>query len=576
MLTELIFVPAFIMIAGAIILAVLPQVFRSAFFLFVTAAALASVWAVPEGAALTASVMNFDLILFEIDQLSRGFVTIFAIAAFAGGIYAFHIKETGQQVSALLYAGSAMGVTCAGDYFTLFIFWEIMAVASAYLVWAARTRESEAAGMRYLLFHLLGGGLLLAGILLHLNAGGSLYIEKLFPGTEIASLFMLSGVFVNVAMPPLHAWLSDAYPKASITGAVFLSAFTTKTAVYVLIRIFPGWEILIPLGMMMAFYGIIYAIITNDMRSILAYHIISQLGFMVIAVGIGTELSLNAAAAHAFSNIINKSLLFMGAGAILYTTGTAKLSDLGGLYPKLKTVFILYMVGALSISGAPLFAGFMTKGMVLKACSSDQLYIYMILLMLTTVGTFLSVGLKLPFFAWFSEKKEISTVKLPVNMIAGMGFLAFFALLYGLSYAALQLKLPYEMSYNPYTAHQLFEVSQILIFAFIAFWIMRKLLKPKPYITIDLDWFYRKPANIFRAVFIHFVNNFFDRAQDLSYVAARKLALMSKNPVRYFVRDESDDLTYSADRYRPDTQTIMFWILLSFVLIALAGILLIR
>ena len=248
---EATFPPALIMLAGALLLPLLPRSFRSTFSLLAPLLALALVWLAPSGTHLTMELMDYQLVVYKVDRLSRIFGVIFALITFIGCLFAFHIKETGQQTAALLYATGALGVTFAGDFITMFVFGELMAVASTYLIWARGTRESARAGMRYLFMHLFGGGLLLAGILIHTQETGSIVIEQLTSQSSLSSWLILAGVALDAAVIPLHAWLPDAYPKATVTGAVFLSALTTKTAVYVLLRIFPGWEILIALGVLM-------------------------------------------------------------------------------------------------------------------------------------------------------------------------------------------------------------------------------------------------------------------------------------------------------------------------------------
>ena len=351
MINSIVIPPALVMLIGAFVIPFLAKRLRSAAFMAFTLLSLLLVWTLPEGTLLTARVMNFDLVLVKVDALSRVFGIIFAFIAFAASLYAYHVRETAQHCAALIYAGCAIGVTFAGDLFSLFMFWELMAVASTYLIWARRNKEARKAGFRYLIFHVFGGGILFMGILLHYSAKGSLVVTKLSPDGSISSWLILLGFIINAAVPPLHAWLADAYPKATVTGAVFLSAFTTKTAVYVLIRFFPGWEILLVLGTIMTIYGVIFAILANDIRGILAYHIISQVGYMVAGVGIGTEMALNGSSAHAFSHILYKALLFMGAGTVIYATGKSKLTDLGGLHRSLKPVLFLYMIAAFSISG---------------------------------------------------------------------------------------------------------------------------------------------------------------------------------------------------------------------------------
>ncbi|MCK4835844.1 MAG: Na(+)/H(+) antiporter subunit D [Candidatus Aminicenantes bacterium] len=575
MLNEWVLPPAFFMIAGAFLLPFLTKKVRPFAFLFVTFITLFYILSIPEGANFKVQLMDYNLTLFKVDSLSRIFGIIFAFIAFAGGIYSFHIKETGQQVAALFYAGSAIGVTFAGDFFSLFIYWEIMAVASTYLIWARGTRESQKAGMRYLLYHVLGGGILFAGILLHISKPGAnlLITGKLSP-ESLSSWLILLGVVINAAVPPLHAWLSDAYPKATVTGAVFLSAFTTKTAVYVLLRLFPGWEILLIFGTIMTVYGVIFAILSNDIRGILAYHIISQVGYMVAGVGIGTYMSLDGSAAHAFSHILYKALLFMGAGMVLHTTGRSKLTQLGGLYHAMPRTFWLYMVAAFSISGFPLFNGFISKSMVVAGALEAHHGIAYLFLNLAAVGTFLSVGIKLPYFTWFSKQKDKNPVveKPPKNMHIGMALVAFFCILHGIVPSLLYRYLPtyLEHQWNPFTSHHLVEAVQLLTFTFIAFWIFRKKLQPQATISLDTDWFYRRPARLARKIFVDSVSNTFDRVENMAFVAVDKLVAFGKNP--FILIEKSKDKTYTPDRYRPAIQLLILAILGIFIFLTLLSL----
>jgi multicomponent Na+:H+ antiporter subunit D len=567
--------PAFVMLAGAVILPFLPKKIRSAAFIFFTFCTLYVVWTMPEGSLPTVHLMNYSLILCKVDSLSRVFGIIFAFIATAGGIYAYHIKETGQQCSALLYAGGALGVTFAGDFFTLFIYWEMMAVASTYLIWARRSKESQGAGLRYLLYHVLGGGLLFAGILIHISKTGNIEISRLVQNGDTGSWLILLGVVINAAVPPLHTWLSDAYPKATVTGAVFLSAFTTKTAVYVLARIFPGWEVLLIAGTIMTLYGVIFAVLANDIRGILAYHIISQVGYMVAGVGIGTTMAINGAVSHAFSHILYKALLFMGAGVVLHTTGHSKLTKLGGLGRYQPLTYGLYMVAAFSISGFPLFNGFISKSMTVAAAGEANHGWAMLLMTLAAVGTFLSVGLKLPYFTWSSKEKpeELKPEKPPINMHIGMAVVAFFCILHGIYPTHLYKLLPYPVHWNPFTTHHLVETVQILVFTFVGFWIMRKVLKPKAKIALDLDWFYRKPAKLARKIIVDPWDKSFDWIEEQTIHIARKLTQVAKNPYLPFDKDKKDK-TYTPDRYRPPEQKMIAAVLLLFAIVVLLGLIL--
>lgn len=572
-MTDWMIPPVFYMIAGAMLLPVLPKNIRSASFIIFPLVVLVAILNFPDGYSIKVDFVGYELILIEVDRLNRIFGIIFSLIAVIGGFYSYHFKATAHQCAALLYAGGALGVTFAGDYFTLFIFWELMAVASTYLVWARRTVDAEKAGMRYLLVHLFGGSLLLTGILLHVNNTGSILITSLISDGALSSWLILSGVALNTAIPPLHSWLADAYPKATVTGAVFLSAFTTKSAVLILIKIFAGWEILIFFGVMMALYGVVYAVLANDIREILAYHIISQVGYMVAGVGIGTEMALNGTTAHAFSHILYKALLFMGAGVVLQTTGRSKLTELGGIAKSQPVTLWLYMIGAFSISGFPLFNGFISKSMVVSAAGEAHFDTAMLLLLLASVGTFLHTGLKLPYFTWWSEAKEkIVPSKAPVNMHIGMALAAFFCILFGVYPTLLYNYLPFTVNYKPYTLYHLTESVQILTFTFIAFWMLRSKLAGESLIALDTDWFYRKPARLVQRIFVDSVEFIFNYTDSLAEKLVKGLVLFGRNPLALFNPDEKGR-DYHPDEHRASTQLLTILIIFSFVVFAVISLL---
>jgi multicomponent Na+:H+ antiporter subunit D len=378
-----------------------------------------------------------------------------------------------------------------------------MAFSSVFLVWFRRRPESLAAGYRYLLVHTAGGLVLLAGLVLHYQDVGSLSFVQLDVVNPTLGIYLiLIGFILNAAVPPLHAWLPDAYGEATVSGAVFMCAFTTKTAVYALARGFPGMEILIPLGVAMALYGVVYAVLENDARRLLAYHIISQVGYMVAAVGIGTEMAINGACAHAFAHILYKGLLFMGVGSVLYATGQSKFTELGGLYKKMPLAFVFTLIGGLSISAFPLFSGFVSKSMIVAAGFEDHLYWTAFLLTLASAGTFLHTGLKVPYYIWFgknncSPETWEKASDPPWFMNLAMGIAAFLCILIGVYTPYLYQMLPYPVHYEPYTAYHLAETLQILLFTALGFFLLLKKLTPEPTISLDLDWFYRMGGRIF-------------------------------------------------------------------------------
>jgi multicomponent Na+:H+ antiporter subunit D len=560
--------PVLIMWLGLVLLPFLPREIRPQAFILFPLAALIMILTTPVGTEKSLHLLNYEFVILKVTQLSRAFGIIFALIAFLGGIYSMHMKETGQQVSALIYSGGALGVTFCGDFFTLFIFWELMAVGSTYLIWARRTTASDRAGMRYLLMHLFGGSLLLIGIIIQVHSSGSLLLTSFVPGESLAAWFILAGVALNAAVFPLHAWLPDSYPKATVTGAVFLSAFTTKTAVYVLASLFPGWPILLVLGVVMTLYGVTFAFLANDIREILAYHIMSQVGYMVAGVGIGTELAINGTTAHAFSHILYKALLFMGAGAVLYSAGTSKLHELGALASRMKWVMIFYMVAALSISGAPLFNGFISKAIIVEAAGQSHLYVAKMLLILASVGTFLSVGIKLPYYTWFHTPKKEHTLKpIPKGMMVAMAITSFLCIFYGIFPGFLYVELPYDMVYNPFTIPHLVEVMQILIMTFIAFWIIREKLTPKNKISLDVDWFYRKATPGVRLAVVGGINWIYETCEVKAFDFAHYVARLSRHPIQVLKTLRYPSRDYDQDMDRAPLSTPMFLVLLTTVVV---------
>lgn len=568
MTIELLAIPGVLLVLGAGLLPLVPGKLRSSVFTALTLAALALAAMHPAGYTLTGAIGNYDLVLLEVDSLSRVFGLIIAFAAVFGGAYAFHLKDLGQQIAALLYAAGALGVVYAGDLFTLIIYWELMAVSSTWLIWANRTDAARAAGMRYLVYHVLGGGLLFAGIVLHITQTGSLAIESFEQVYSASNILIFLGVAVNAAFIPLHTWLSDAYPKSTITGVIFLNSFTTKSAVYVLIKMFPGWDILIWMGVLMAIYGVMYAVICKDTREILTYHIISQLGFMIAAIGIGSEMALNGAAALAVSNILNKSLMFMAAGAVLYSTGTSKMYHLGGLYKKLPGVFWLYLVGCLSISGLPLFTGFATKSMAIDAVGYGGYDTAMLLLIFVSIGTFLSVGLKLPYYTWFHKEsydKEIKPV--PFNMYIGMGLAAVASMLIGIYPQSLYVFLPFATDYQPYTIYHFVEIMQICLMTFIVFWWLKDLMKGKLILALDMDWVYRKASPAAYRMFIKSTDSFFGWAEKVVLNTASLSTKVFTNPMTWL--NPFGDKKNDANTYSPGMEVVMSFIMLCFLAFSL-------
>lgn len=481
--------PGLVMIIAGLVLPFCKGHARTAVLLGGPLLALMAVWSLPDGVSLIYGYLGYDLVLVKADALSRVFATIFCIMGFGGGLFALNQGRTTELSAAFVYAGSAVGVTFCGDLISLFIFWEIMAVASTIVVWCGG-EGARKAGIRYASVHFLGGVLLMAGIAGEISATGSIEFTSMVPDTT-ARWLILAGFLINAGAPPLSAWLPDAYPEGSWSGTVFLSAFTTKTAVYVLMRGFPGAEILIFVGLYMIFYGIVYAILENDMRRILAYSIVNQVGFMVCGIGIGTEMALNGAAAHAFAHIIYKALLLMSAGSVLLMTGKRKCTDLGGLFRTMPLTAICGIIGALAISAFPFTSGFVSKSMISQAAADQHMMIVWMLLAAASAGVFLHAGIKFPWFVFFQKDSGMRPDEPPWNMKAAMVFFSFLCIIIGIIPGPLYALLPYTVEYVPYTGSHIVSQLQLLLFSGLAFFLLLGMLKRTLTITLDFDWFYR-------------------------------------------------------------------------------------
>ncbi|MBW1674699.1 MAG: Na(+)/H(+) antiporter subunit D, partial [Deltaproteobacteria bacterium] len=420
--------PALIFILGALLIPLLRGKLKQICLLVVPAVAFLDIVHLNQGTSWVYHFLGYELIFCEVDRLSLVVGYIFVIIAFLAMLYSLHIKEDGQHVAAFLYVGSSLGVVFAGDYFSLFAFWEIMAVASVFLIWYQKDKESLNAGFRYILMHLFGGCCLLVGIIIYIVSKGSIDVNRLEPG--LAYWLVLLGFGLNTGFIPIHTWLPDAYPEGTVTGSVFLSVFTTKTGVYVLARCFAGVDFVAYMGGSMAVFGVLFALLQNDARKLLSYHIISQVGYMVAGVGVGTALSVNGGIAHVFNHILYKALLFMCMGSVIYMTGKRKLTEMGGLARFMPITCIACIIAALSISGAPGFNGFVSKGMIISSAAEVHKPILELMLILASVGTFLSF-LKLCYYCFFAENTEIKSKEAPLNMQLAMGLTAVSCVLIG-------------------------------------------------------------------------------------------------------------------------------------------------
>lgn len=512
------FPPFLIFYIGALLAALTHGRTRNILMLAVPFISIACLLSFTEGSYFEYTFFNYSLTAMRIDKLSLVFAYAFHIAAFIAIVYSLHVRDTTQQVAALLYAGSGLGAVFAGDLLTLFVFWEMLALTSVFLIWARRTKAAYAAGLRYLIVQVTSGLFLLVGILFIAAQGGSFDFNHIglssfslggasLEGSGligIASWFIFIAFGIKCAFPMMHNWLTDAYPEATPTGTVFLSAFTTKVAVYALARGYAGEDILIYIGAAMTCFPIFFAVIENDLRRVLAYSLINQVGFMVCGIGIGTALALNGAISHAFNDIIFKGLLFMTMGSVLHMTGKMNASELGGLYKTMPKTTIFCLIGAASISAFPLFSGFVSKSMVMVAAIEGGHDIVWLMLLFASAGVFHHAGIKIPFFAFFSHDSGIRASDPPFNMLAAMFVASALCIGIGIYPEALYAILPYENDYYPYDATHTLAQMQLLFFSALAFVWLNKIGKYPPElrsVNLDVDWLYRRlfPSFVSRA-----------------------------------------------------------------------------
>jgi len=487
--------PVLPLLIGALLAGLTRGRLRAALMLAAPVVGAYGVWTLVPGTTVQAELFGYTLTPLRVDALSILFGYLFHLAAFIGVVYSLHLKDTAQLVASLAYAACAVGAVFAGDLLTLFVFWELLAATSAVLVFARGTDRALGAGIRYLLVQVASGVLLLAGTIVYVRAGNSLDFNHIGTGAS-GGWLILAAFGIKSAFPLVHNWLTDAYPEATPTGTVFLAAFTTKVAIYALARGFAGTDLLIYVGATMACFPIFFAVIANDLRQVLAYSLINQLGFMVVGIGVGTELAVNGAVAHAFNDVLFKGLLMMSMGAVLHVTGEMRGSELGGLYKKMPKTAILCMVGAASISAFPLFSGFVSKSMIVTAVLDEGHDWVWLALLFAAAGVFHHAGIKIPFFAFFSHDSKYTETahEPPWNMLLAMSIAAALCIGIGCYPQMLYALLPYPVDYSPYDASHVLAQTQLLAFSALAFTCL-KLYRIYPpelrSINLDADWVYR-------------------------------------------------------------------------------------
>ena len=492
--------PGLILILFGIVIMLAPEKLRKVLMIAGPLLAAAIAMGLGEDSGMCIEIVpGITLQLLHVDRLAKMFLIIFAVASLIGAVYSLNSKSRFETGFEAVYAGSSMGAVLAGDWISLIVFWEIMAAASWLIIMSANTERASKAGFRYIMVHLLGGNLLLAGIIINVMKG-SFEISCLTGTGDAAFWLIFLGVAVNAAIPPLNSWISDAYPEAPAGGTVYMASFTTKVGMFYIIRLFAGTEFLLWAGVFMALYGASMALIENDLRRLFSYHIVSQLGYIVAAAAVGGALGIDGAAAHTFNNILYKGVLFMCCGAVITATGKRRISDLSGLYRKMPLTAVCFLIASLSIAGFPLLNGFVSKSLVMNAMAEGGYHVAEILLMVASVGTLLSIALKVNYFVFFgkadggTERNTVLEVKpVPLNMKIAMVMGTAGCVIIGVMPDLLYGLTPFGSDGHPFTVDHVTQYIELFSAATLAFVMYIRHMAPHVAITLDFDWFYRKP-----------------------------------------------------------------------------------
>ncbi|AIL64838.1 Hydrogenase-4 component B [Rickettsiales bacterium Ac37b] len=442
--------------------------------------------------------IEFELLLSYITPLAPLFIIAFSLVFLLNLLFSFGDKQYNKTeiIAAFIYAGSAISIITSGDLISMFFSIELMSISATIIIFSAQNLHSYLVSKRYFIIHITAGIIFLIGTIIYIKQNGNANIIPFQPiesfnSNNLASIFILGSILINVGSIPFSSWIADSYPEASYSGSCFLSVFTTKTSVFLLLTYFPGNTILIYLGLAMIFYGIIYAILENNIRRILSYSLVNQVGFMVLAAGIGSNLAIKGAALHAFCHIFYKTLLFMSAGAVIFSTHKHKCTELGGLFTSMRYTAICAIIGAAAISGFPLTSGFISKAVIVEAAHNYNLFIWWGLI-IASAGVFLHAGLEFPWFTFFQRKPSRTVPEVPLLMKIAMGCAAFICIYLGVDYKIIYNLLPNQVYYEPYSFSHIYKHSELLLSSAAAFFLLLPMLKRQNTISLDIDFFYRK------------------------------------------------------------------------------------
>lgn len=561
--------PSFILLLGALITAFIPQKLKKYIVLVSGIISFALALRLTVGTEITVPfIQGLSLVILKVDQLAWIMTIATTFMLLLSLLYGWGEIGHREATWGLVYAGSSCGALLSGSLMMLVIWWEVMAVAAAFMLISRHDKHAVNAGIRYLVIHFFGGNLLLFGVAL-LAKQGFYLVEPLTRSMGTAYWLVLAGVGVSAGMIPFHAWIVDAYPNASIAGSVLMNSMTTKVASITLLRLFAGEQFLMGMGLLMAFWGVVYALRENHIRRLLSYHIISQVGMIITAVGIGTPLASNAAVALVLGNMLYKGILYMSTGSIYYCTGKQKLTELGHQVKTVPMNACFFFIGALAIAGMPGLMGFACKPMVMAASGEQKMALLSFLLYFASIGTFLSVTMKLGYNMFFGiNAAPVKKKNAKPMMYAAMAILSLIIIAFGIKPGLFYQYLPWTNAapYSPYTLDHVLSELQLLLGGLLAFVVLHHLFKVKSGVSLDLDWFYRKPLVSFCLSLSNGINKFRLAVWQILVNGLGGVLPFFRNPMRLLMPwKHCGNAEFRPDFYRMPVGVGAAWILLAFV-----------
>ena len=476
--------PGLIYLIGSIGLYIIKQEWRKYLALITAISAGVVLFILPQGQLLKLPFLDFELILLEVTPITRFIAIIFIFFNIASIIYGINLFTRKDYWLSYFYIGSSLTIILVGDFFSFYICWELMTISSYFLIFNNSQPLTRQTSYYYFVMHLVGAISLLWGILLHYSAVGSMALTTV----QVGLPFFILAVGIKLAFIGLHTWLPKNYANTPFYISVILSAYTTKVGVYACYKLLPTVDYLAYAGVISAVLGVIFALAQTKIRNILSYHIISQIGYMIVALEVSTSTSVSLIGGffHLGNHILYKGLLFMTAGVVIYATDKEDLINLGGLYKELPYTTIYIIIAAASISGIPLFNGYVSK-LLIKKGVSDPILIWG--MYLAGIGTSLSF-LKIIYFGFFRTPKQKVNIKQQPSsgMIISMGLLAAACVIIGLRpQVLLQVLGGINKEVHYFSLHYLWVGLQPTLLALVLFKVAYQWIKPQHHESHDFD-----------------------------------------------------------------------------------------